>query len=93
MDVLVVGAGLAGLCAAQDVVAEGRSVLVVEARPRVGGRMMTVTADNGAWFDVGATWHWSDQHEVQALATLLGIEAFPENTVGRALHERSADAP
>ena len=93
VDVLVVGAGLAGLCAAQDVVAEGRSVLVVEARPRVGGRMMTVTADNGAWFDVGATWHWSDQHEVQALATLLGIEAFPETTVGRALHERSADAP
>ena len=93
VDVLVVGAGLAGLCAAHDVAAEGRSVLVLDARPRVGGRMMTVTSEDGGWFDLGATWHWSDQPEVKGLAVRLGIEAFPEPTEGSALHERSADAP
>ena len=39
VDVAVVGAGVAGLAAASRVVAEGRSVVVLEARDRVGGRL------------------------------------------------------
>ena len=40
VDVVVVGAGIAGLVAARDVAAKGRSVLVVESRKRVGGRVL-----------------------------------------------------
>jgi monoamine oxidase len=40
-DVVVVGAGLAGLTAARDLVAQNRSVLVLEARDRVGGRVLS----------------------------------------------------
>lgn len=92
---LVVGAGLAGLTVAHDVVAEGVGVFVVDARQRVGGRIMTVTPNKsgGGWFDLGATWHWADQPQVQALAADLGVAAFAEPLAGRALHERLSTSP
>ncbi|MGH9154037.1 MAG: flavin monoamine oxidase family protein [Acidimicrobiales bacterium] len=93
-DVVVVGAGLAGLTAACDLAERGLDVVVVEARPRAGGRTMTVAGHGGAgWFDLGATWHWSDQPEIRALAAELGVEAFPQPVEGRALHEPGAGAP
>ena len=95
VDVLVVGAGLAGLTAASDLVAVGVDLLLVDARPRVGGRIMTVNPSEGGggWFDLGATWHWADQPEVQELADDLGVEAFVEAFAGHALHERTRDSP
>lgn len=95
VDVLVVGAGLAGLTVARDVAAEGIGVLVVDARPRVGGRVMTVTPNAGAsgWFDLGATWHWGNQPLVQGLANDLGVAAFAEPLAGRALLERADTLP
>ncbi|HEY6397721.1 MAG TPA: FAD-dependent oxidoreductase, partial [Solirubrobacteraceae bacterium] len=58
VDVVVIGAGFAGLCAARDLAASGASVLVLEARDRLGGR--TFTSDftgstekvelGGSWF-------------------------------------------
>lgn len=91
-EVLVVGAGLAGLTAARDLVDAGLRVVVLDPRQRVGGRIMTVT-DGGGWFDLGATWHWSDQPEVQALAADLGVAGFAEAFEGRALHERPGQRP
>ena len=65
----MVGAGLAGLTAADALVRGGLTVEVVEARSRVGGRIMTVPAEGSdrGWLDLGATWHWSDQPAVAAL--------------------------
>lgn len=60
-------------------------VVVVEARPRVGGRLMTVVSEQlgpGAYFDVGGTWTWSDQSEIRALADELGIERFGQDRQG-----------
>ena len=79
--VIVLGGGLAGLTAAVELHRSARTVQVVEARPFVGGRTMTLRpADlaDGVWFDVGATWHWEDQPRVRALASELGLSVFPQ---------------
>ncbi len=90
MDVLIVGGGLAGLTAADDLHRAGAGVQVLEARAAVGGRIRTIAPEglaDGAWFDLGATWHWSDQPEVAALAAGLGTASFPQYRDGVALVE------
>ena len=52
-DVVIVGAGLAGLCAAKTLRAAGRSVTVVEARDRVGGRTLSESLGSDT-IDLGA---------------------------------------
>lgn len=92
---MVVGAGLAGLTAADGLHQAGLSVQVVEARGRIGGRIMTVTPDglgDRSWLDLGATWVWSDHSEVQALARALGLATFPQYRGGLALAEEAPGA-
>lgn len=58
MDAVVVGAGIAGLKAAEVLTSNGKSVLVVESRDRIGGRLHTVQGYNGTnKYDLGASWH------------------------------------
>lgn len=95
VDVVVVGAGLAGLTAARELAGAGLAVQVVEPRRRVGGRVMTVETEAPAtgWFDLGATWHWSDQPAVRTLADELGVDVFPHHDEGGALHEPADGSP
>ena len=76
-DVIVVGAGLAGLAAARAVMAAGKSVQVIEARARIGGRTFT---DTGLGFpvDLGAAWPAEDS----ALLSELGLKAVPALSAG-----------
>ena len=92
--VLVLGAGLAGLSAADRLRSEGHTVQVVEARTRVGGRLMTVESEAapGGRFDLGATWHWVGEPEVAALAEALGLGAFAQFDGGAGLHEHPGGA-
>lgn len=74
-DVLVVGAGLAGLTTAERLAAGGASVRVLEARPRVGGRTELTEVD-GARFDLGAQWIGPTQSRMIALADRFKMERF-----------------
>jgi monoamine oxidase len=87
-DVVVAGAGLAGLTAAVALHDAGRSVAVVEARAQVGGRIKTLT-DGEVCLDLGATWHWGNQPAVRALASGLGVATFPQYRDGRAVVEEA----
>ena len=82
VDVVVVGAGLAGLTAARALLAAGRSVVVLEARDRVGGRTLTRRV-NGAVLDLGAQWIGPGQRRIGALARELGLATFPTHTAGK----------
>jgi monoamine oxidase len=75
-DVVIAGAGLAGLAAARALDAAGVSVLVVEARDRVGGRTWSAPV-GGATFDLGGQWIGPGQPRMYRLATELGLETFP----------------
>ena len=55
-DVVVVGAGAAGLAAARTLIAEGKSVVVIEAADRIGGRAWTESGTFGVPFDHGCSW-------------------------------------
>jgi monoamine oxidase len=82
VDVVVVGAGLAGLVATRDLLAAGLSVLVLEARDRVGGRILNHTLESGAVVEVGGQWVGPTQNHVLALAEELGVGLFPTYVEG-----------
>jgi monoamine oxidase len=81
-DVVVVGAGLAGLAAARQLSARGASVVVVEARERVGGRVLNHDIGGGNVVEVGGQWIGPTQDRLAALAAELGVETFPTHTDG-----------
>ncbi len=76
-DLVVIGAGLAGLSAARAAAAAGASVVVVEARDRVGGRVLNEDIGGGNVVEVGAQWIGPTQDHLAALAAKLGVETFP----------------
>lgn len=76
-DVVVVGAGLSGLAAARAVAAEGRSVVVVEARDRVGGRTEGGTLSDGQWIELGGQWVGPTQDRMYELISELGLSTVP----------------
>ncbi|MGH2979759.1 MAG: FAD-dependent oxidoreductase, partial [Solirubrobacterales bacterium] len=71
VDVAIVGAGLSGLSAARRLRAGARTVIVLEARDRVGGKMRTEPV-GGHDADLGAHWIGPTQDRVAALARELG---------------------
>ncbi len=82
-DVVVIGAGLAGLVAARQLVAAGRSVVVLEARDRVGGRLLNEPLGEGKVVEVGGQWVGPSQRRMLALADSLGIDTFPTHGSGQ----------
>ncbi len=84
-DVVVVGGGFAGLAAARDLAHAGRSVVVLEANDRLGGRTYyRPFAATGKMLEFGGTWVCPDyQPWVKAEIERYGIELFPSPTPGR----------
>jgi monoamine oxidase len=84
-DLLVVGAGYAGLTAASLAKQAGKKVVVLEARDRVGGRVWTRHLENGLYIDLGAQWVGPGQDRLYALARQTGVETFPTHDAGKSL--------
>ena len=87
-DVVVVGAGLAGLSTARRLQAAGRHVVVLEARERVGGRVHDHRLPDGSAIELGGLYCTPREvgtvanHAILALAAQLGVEAFPAHAAG-----------
>jgi monoamine oxidase len=81
-EVVVVGAGLAGLTAARRLVEAGRDVVVLEARDRVGGRTLNHTFADGTVVEVGGQWIGPTQRRMERLVRELGLATFPTYNEG-----------
>jgi monoamine oxidase len=75
VDVAIIGAGAAGLAAASALSTQPLSVLVIEARNRIGGRALTQRFPDNLVFDVGCEWlHSAEQNEFASIARRSGFE-------------------
>jgi len=79
--VVVVGAGYAGLAAAEALVAGRAEVTVFEARDRVGGRVSSARLDNGAVVELGAEFVLPGYDVLRATAARLGLELYEKGTL------------
>ena len=82
-DTLIVGAGFAGLTAARQLQRAGQQIRVLEARDRVGGRVLTQQLGDETYLDLGAQWIGPTQDRMYALANEFGAKTFATYNEGR----------
>jgi monoamine oxidase len=91
-DVIVIGAGLSGLVCATRLVAGGARVRIVEARDRVGGRLLGRRVGD-AVFDLGGQWWTAGQTRLAALADELGVTRAPQFRDGASVVAMAPSTP
>ena len=84
-DVVVVGAGFAGLAAARDLESAGATVVVLEARDRVGGRTLNHQLATGDQVEIGGQWVGPSHRRLLSMAKQLGVRTFPTYRKGWSL--------
>jgi monoamine oxidase len=78
IDVVIVGAGAAGIAAARRLAASGRKFVLLEAADHIGGRCITDTRTFGVPYDRGAHWiHMPDLNPITKLTARRGIDVYP----------------
>ncbi|MFI2562242.1 flavin monoamine oxidase family protein [Nocardia farcinica] len=87
-DAVVVGAGVSGLTAARRLAQAGRSVVVIEAGDRVGGRTMNLDVAEGVITEGGGQWVGPGQDRVLALLGELGLDTFETHVAGKSIYHR-----
>jgi monoamine oxidase len=92
VDVVVVGAGLAGLMSARKLVAAGKKVVVIEADSRVGGRVLNLDIGGGHITEGGAEFIGETQDHIAGLAKDLGLKTFKTYNEGNNLYYRNGTA-
>ena len=95
--VVIVGGGLSGLRAASLLAAQGVNCKVLEARDRLGGRVLSTSVPNNpalGKFDLGPTWFWPQyERSITNLVKELNVGTFDQHTKGAMLSERSENMP
>ena len=93
LETAIIGGGLSGVALARALHRQGRDVALFEARPRLGGRILSVTcAKSGMALDLGPTWFWPEtQPLITQLIAELGLVDFPQHDEGTVLHLRDPD--
>lgn len=91
-SVLVIGAGMAGLAAAKQLQQQGRTVRILEARNRVGGRIYT-DRSLGIPVDMGASWiHGPQGNPITALAEAAGADTYLTDDESLVVYDRQGEA-
>lgn len=90
-DTLIIGAGLCGLALAEALTARGDNVLLVDARDRVGGRILSEPHEASA-VDMGPAWFWPGQPRMAALVKRLGLQRFDQFADGALTFEDASGA-
>lgn len=94
LTVIIVGAGLSGLYAAALLTKRGIACRVLEARDRIGGRVLTETVPELGSFDLGPTWFWPHfETTITRLINELGLETFDQYIDGAMLYEPTVHVP
>ncbi len=88
VDVVVIGAGISGLTAARRLTRAGRSVAVIEAGDRVGGRTMNLQVNGDVITEGGGQWVGPGQDRVLALIDELGLTTFKTFIDGKSIYHR-----
>lgn len=92
-DVLIIGGGLTGLSLAYFLKAQKLDVKILEARERLGGRIYTAYAEEGAPIEMGATWLGKQHRFLLELLNELGLEIFEQALGERAIYEPISTSP
>lgn len=92
-ETIIIGAGLTGLTIAYELHKAKKPYLLIEARDRIGGRILTSRTDKGAPVELGATWLGKKHKDLIGLMAELGIGVFEQVTGGRAIYEASSLSP
>lgn len=90
---LIIGAGLTGLTLAYLLQKQGRECLILEARNRPGGRMLTSRTNDGTPLELGATWLGQKHTAIVGLLHELDLSTFEQVTGGRAIYEAISTSP
>lgn len=91
--IAVLGGGLAGLYTAYLLSQRGIPVRVFEARPRLGGRIHGLKIDEQSSLDLGPSWFWPHQDNMQRLCQQLGLKVIEQYTNGDALYQFATNQP
>ncbi len=81
-QIVVIGAGFAGLACARALTVAGRDVVVLEARDRVGGRTLNHPLPGGGVIEIGGQWAGPTQDRLLAIAKQVGVEIYPTYDTG-----------
>lgn len=84
-ETLIIGGGLAGLALADRLQAAGIDYQLIEASPRLGGRVLTASIDHDGLvghFDLGPAWYWPGQDRIAALVRRLELKSFEQYSQG-----------
>ncbi|MGM0214088.1 flavin monoamine oxidase family protein [Enterococcus sp. AZ109] len=82
-DVIIIGAGFAGLAAGLSLKKNGFNTVILEARDRVGGRTETKWLEDGTQIDLGGQWLGPTQDRMYELADQYGVPTFPSQLFGK----------